>query len=433
MSSTPEVKVETKLPGVLSDRIVAFSPEQFDTMKNIEQKKIEALEKQLGVYQTNIEKLINQFSPQIAKTEAKPSSVVVDAPKAISKNEAAAKSVSDWVKSVDNTGHKTFSLDKSEYLQNKGYQLNALGQIIGLKTEAFTVGTQPIEYRRNAIIIPGGQLAIPIRQYCNFVPLSGADRAAWYTATTFAFGAITEGSEPSESASTFTQVTAVPTTRGSFIKIKYSTLEDNPFDPVSFANEVAMRAAVDGETTEVINTVTVAATPNTGHWINGNSGTAITAAAGTSGNDDVASMTLTLTGVSTAKNLLDVQGYANYGYPYVLGLHPKNYNELVISSGISTFAQQGIPEITRTGILQSLLGVQLVQYDQVYAMDNTTNDTYQNILFVPQQTYGLAAAREFTVKAEEHSELQQLYYTATHRIKASILDNKSWVRLSCKQ
>ena len=70
---------------------------------------------------------------------------------------------------------------------------------------------------------------------------------------------------------------------------------------------------------------------------------------------------------------------------------------------------------------------------QVAAQDNTTNDTYQNVMFVSQQAFGLASAREVTIKAEEHSELQQLYWTATHRIAAKVLDNKAWVRVSCAQ
>ena len=77
--------------------------------------------------------------------------------------------------------------------------------------------------------------------------------------------------------------------------------------------------------------------------------------------------------------------------------------------------------------------MQLVQYDQVKAQANTTNATYRNIMFVPQQAAGLAVSRDLTIKAEEHSELQQLYYTSTHRIAGKIIDNKGWVRISCAQ
>ena len=141
-------------------------------------------------------------------------------------------------------------------------------------------------------------------------------------------------------------------------------------------------------------------------------------------------MTLTITGVSTAKNKLDVKGY---GGGYVFATHPKNYNELVISSGISTLVQQGQPSIVLSGVASQLLGVQLGVYDQVAAQDNTTNDTYQNVMFVPLQAFGLGVGREVTVKAEEHSELQQVYWTATHRIVAKVLDNAAYVRVSCAQ
>ena len=192
----------------------------------------------------------------------------------------------------------------------------------------------------------------------------------------------------------------------------------------------SMKAAIDAENTEVFTTLCAAATNATSQWLNGNSGAVITAGAGTSGNDDTSGMTLTLTGVSKGKNALDVQGY---GGGYVFALHPKNYNELIIASGISTLAQQGAPNITLSGQASQLLGVNLAVYDQVAAQDNTTNDTYQNIMFVPQQAFALGVGREVTVQAEPHSELQQIYWTSTHRIVSKVLDNKAWVRISCAQ
>lgn len=434
MPDTQPVKDEAKpaVPGVLDDKIV-FSPKAWEEFHNMEQKKLEALDKLIGTYQTTNEKIIAQFTP---KKESVPSSPTSDGTQ-MSKNESAKKEMADWIKSAQDSIPHTFKLDKDEYLRSLGFmvddQSRILGRTMGVKSEAITTATMPINYDRDAIFIPGGQLPIPLRQYLRVKPTGqGNGTVAFYTGTNATFGAITEGTAPSEDSVTITQVTGSPTTRGNFVKIKYSWIEDNPFSLPDYMSMASMRAAIDAEATEVLATLVAAATNATGQWFNANSGAVITAGTGTSGNDDTASMTQTLTSISKAKNALDVQGYGPQG-PYIYAMHPKNYNEFIISSGISTYAQQGIPTVTTQGIINSFLGVQLVEYDQVAAQDNTTNDTYQNIMFVPNQAFALGVGREVTIKAEEHSELQQLYWTATHRIIAKVLDNKAWCRISAAQ
>jgi hypothetical protein len=405
--------------ALIGERIVGFTAEQFDTLKNFEQKQIETLDAIL--------KATSKVQASIT-----PSVEVNDKPKATSRNAESIDAATNWIKGGMVGGHTKWVLDKEEFLSTYGYDNSTDGMIgaglVKKSTEAVTSGTQPIQYNRKSILLPGGRMAVPIRQFCNFERINGgADRAAWYTMDGFDFGSITEGTAPSEAAPTITQETAVPDTRGAFIKVKYSQIEDNPFPLVEALNQRALVASIENETTEVISTQFDAATMASGHWINGNTGATLS-------SDDVASMTLTITGVATAKKQLINAGYG--GFPMVFCVHPKNYMELVISSGIDKFTQQGVPEITRTGLLESLLGVQIVQTNKVKAQDNTTNDTYRNVMFVPGETFGLAASRDLTVKAEEHSELQQLYWTATHRIKGKVFDSggvDSAVRVSCAQ
>lgn len=413
--------------ALIGNKIVGFTPEQFETLKNVEQQKLDGLAKAFGIeIKDSITKLAEALKvPVPAPT---PSSKVEAAPVAIkSVNKEAMTAAATWLKQGADTGHKTFKLDKDEYLRSQGWLVDENSRILGHNSEALTTPTQPINYNRTPIFIPGGQLVIPIRPYVQVQPTGqGNGTVAFYTGTNATFGAINEGTAPSEDTITFAQVTASPTTRGTFIKVKYSTLEDNAFDAVNFLSMASMKASVDAEATEILDTIANAATPATGQWINANSGATL------SSSDDVSGMTLTLTGVSVAKKALDVQGYMPQA-PYTFALHPKNYNELIIASGISTFVQQGMPEVTRSGLLAALLGVNLVQYDQVHAQTNTSNNTYRNVMFVNQQAFGLGVAREVTVKAEEHSELQQLYWTATHRIVGKVLDNNAIVRVSAAQ
>ena len=420
---------------IKGDSIVGFTPEQFETLKNQEQQRLDKLTEAFGItIKDSLTKLAETLKP------ATPSSkVATEAADKIAKkvNREAVESIGKWMKEgTDKHIPKHFVLDKNEYLRSLGYVVNEdgaiLGRSVGVKaTEAITTATMPINYDKDAIFIPGGQLTVPARQFFRVKPTGqGNGTVAFYTATNMSYGAITEGSAPSEDSVTISQVTGSPTTRGTFVKVKYSWLEDNPFSMPEFLASAAMKAAIDAENTEVFSTLVAAATNATNQWFNGNTGAVITAGAGTSGNDDISGMTLTLTGVSKGKNALDVQGY---GGGYVFAVHPKNYNELIISSGISTLVQQGVPNITLSGVASTLLGVQLGVYDQMAAQDNTTNDTYQNVMFVPQQAFALGVGREVTVKAEEHSELQQLYWTSTHRIVSKVLDNKAWCRISCAQ
>ncbi len=415
-----------KALSIKGDSIVGFTPEQFETLKNYEQAKLDKLTEAFGIA------IKDSLGREKVDT---PSSKVEAAAPTTSKNKESIDSMAKWIK-VRPEGRTSFVLDKNEYLRSIGYVVNDNGEILGKAagvkaSEAITTATMPLNYDRDAIFIPGGQLSVPARQYFRVKPTGqGNGTVAFYTGTNAAYGAITEGSAPSEDSITITQVTGSPTTRGTYVKLKYSWLEDNPFSIPEFMAMASMKAAIDAENGEVFNTLCAAATNATSQWFNGSTGAVITAGAGTSGNDDIASMTLTLTGVSKCKNALDVQGY---GGGYVFAVHPKNYNELIIASGISTLVQQGRPEITLSGVASQLLGVQLGVYDQVAAQDNTTSDTYQNIMFVPQQAFALGVGREVTVQAEPHSELQQIYWTSTHRIVSKVLDNKAWCRISCAQ
>ena len=418
-------KAFPKLAGALfGDKIVGYTPEQFETLKNFEQKQLEALNA-----------LITKVSTPVAPAPEPSSKVEAIAP-VKSKNREQIESYANWAKTAHPGAIGNMKLDKNEFLRSQGYVVSEDGAILGRSptvkgTEAITTATMPINYDRDAIFIPGGQLSIPARQFFRVKPTGqGNGTVAWYTGTNATFGSITEGSAPSEDSITIAQVTGSPTTRGSFVKIKYSWLEDNPFSVPEYMAMASMKAAIDAENTEVLSTLAAAATNATSQWFNGNSGAVITAGTGTSGNDDTAGMTLTLTGVSKPKNALDVQGYGAQG-PYIFAVHPKNFNELLISSGLSTLAATGAPNIYLAGQLSSLLGVTLAVYDQVATQTNTTNNTNQNIMFVNQQAFGLGVGREVTVKAEEHSELQQVYWTATHRIVSKVLDNKAWCRVSC--
>jgi hypothetical protein len=417
---------EVKVPGVLENRIVGFSPEQFDRLiKNSEQKQIEALEKALGVFKTTTEKLIEQYTPKAPATataipvgDAKPTKEML--------RTEALKNVADFVGRVLRREALTpisYKMDLHDFLAEHGYDPDLDDRTKRPAKEALTTGTNPINYVRRALVLPGGVTDMPIRQYTDYqVKGDGNAEVAWYTIDQFEFVSLSAGSAPSEASPTISQIKAAPGMKGAYLKLDYDKVEDNAFPLVAQLNELAQRAAIRAEGTEVLSTIADAVSLGTGQWFNGNTGSGIS-------SDDTSGMTLTIDGVSAAKTALDVEGYGGEG-PYVFAIHPKAYNELIVDSGIEVFTQQGIPEVTRTGMLQTLLGVQLMQCTQVKHKDNTTNDTYRNIMFVPGRSFALASGRELTIAVEPHSELSQFYWVPSHRIAGKCKDEASIARVS---
>ncbi|NOJ28297.1 MAG: hypothetical protein DA330_09840, partial [Nitrososphaera sp.] len=368
-------------PLLIGSRVVPFTTEQFDAYcKNSEQKQIEYLEKQLGVFKTTMEKVIETYTPKQAPTPS--SAIGSTATKSV--NREALEGAAKWYKENSNSPYH-LKMDKEEWLKSFGYDptVTATGQG-WIKQEALTSGTQPLSYNRQVIRLPGGQMVVPIRQYCNYSTISGADKGAWYTIGPVTYGAITEGTAPSEDSVTITQVLATPTTRGAFLKVKYSQIEDNPFPLLETLANLGMMAAVDNEGTEILDTAFNAATMDTGNWVNGNTGAAIS-------SDDASGMTLTLTGLAYADAKLKSVGFTQTP---VFAHHPTNFAQLLVSTGLATFVQQGMPEITRTGLMETLLGITMIRTDNIHAQDNTTNDTYRNVLFIPGVTFMLASSRD---------------------------------------
>jgi hypothetical protein len=87
-------------------------------------------------------------------------------------------------------------------------------------------------------------------------------------------------------------------------------------------------------------------------------------------------------------------------------------------------------EITATGILEQLYGVDIVIADQIKTVDTTTNDTYRAVMALKGHSFGLASARDITMEASRRNELQQVFLTGTQRVKAAVLDEKSTCRIS---
>jgi len=391
------------------------------------------------VMKVSNEELIKKLVP--AKTESvTPSSVVDD----------SAKIKTEMTKTMyeyyDVKGHKelnnlkefTYTLDKTEYLTKYGAtQPSGAGSVIpnqkGSKEETVTVsaGDMGQTFAKQVMLLPGGRMRVPVRQYCNFTEIpNGADRANWYTIGSFVFTTITEGTEPTNVAQTVTKIQALPTIRGAVQRVGYSQVENAPFGMVDAINNAMVLAGLSDEALDLLGNGGSywGTASNVTNWVNGNTGASIS-----NQNDDIASMTLTRTGLIAAKRLIAAGGYDTSPGNLVLFLHPKAYQDLMTDTNLNTYYQYARPDITATYVLEQLYGVDIVPTTSVASSTNTTNATYRNTLAVKGWALGIAAAREITIEVQRRNEVQQLIISGTHRVKSAVIDYAASCGISSAQ
>lgn len=380
-----------------------------------------------NIQQTQLEKLseiIGAIRPKT--TEAAPSSMVDDSglqAKRESYNRVVEffQRVKDSPKDV-NLPAVSWNVDKNEYLERWG--IKATSGAGKSKTEAVTItsGDQGQIFSKQILLVPGGRMKVPVRQYFNYQDIpQGADRVHFYTIGAFSFGAITEGTEPTNVAQTVAKATATPAVNGAVQRIGYSQIESAPYVLVDAINEAMALAAIDDEATDALDTTYNAVSPT--NWVRADTGASIT-------SDDVANLTFKREGLLAGKRLIAQQGYDVSPGNLVLFLHPKAFQELMLDTNLNNFYQYARPDITAVGVLEQLYGVDIVIADQVHLQDNPTNDTYRNVMAVKGVAFGMGAARNITVEAQRRNELQQLLISGTHRVKSVVIDERASCRIS---
>jgi hypothetical protein len=380
------------------DKLIALTNDQFEQIKGQSAKLIEDFTKALTNFKV----------PE--KKESVPSSKVDEVPK--KESFKAVHEFFDAVKSGQGSGSSQWSINLQDMYSAWGY-----------KSEAVTIssGDRPQVFDTQILVTPDGKTRVPIRQFCNVTSLNGADRAHWYKIGGVSFGAITEGSEPSNESQTLTKITATPTIRGAVQRIGFSQIEDVPALTSAINQAFALEAVSDEEILLHTEFDSVTAT----NWINANTGADLAGGA----SDDVAGMTFKKEAIIYGLKALATQGYNTSRGNVVCILHPKAFAELLADSNLATYYQQGNANITATGALSELYGVQIVVSPNVTATNNITNDTYRNLMFV-KGAFGVASARDMAMEAQRRNEVQQVIISGTQRVAVKTLDEKQVVRIS---
>ena len=361
--------------------------------------------------------LIDKFNQALDKLSAK------DEKEVEAKEEPSSKVVDTVVKPYESV-HQFFESVKlgSGVIGSSTWKVDLTQTIKDwTKAEAVTVssGDAPQQFGKQILVTPDGKTATPIRQFCQVVALNGQDRANFYKMGGVSFGAVTEGTEPTNEAQTVTKVTATPAIRGGVQRIGYSQLEDIPALTNAINQSFALEAISDEE--NLLHAEFDSITPT--NWVNGNSGATIT-------DDDVAGMTLTGVGLVHAKKKIAEQGYDVSDLVFLCD--PKAYAELLTDSNISTFTQQGNAGITQKGQLEELYGISIVVSNNIVNQDNTTNDTLRNLLFV-KGAFGIASGRDLSMESQRDNAVQQVIISGTQRLAVKCIDEKQVCRVSTAQ
>lgn len=321
-------------------------------------------------------------------------------------------------------GNYSFDIDLSEqWVREQLAPRNSVQEAISFSGDQ----SNKVAAMSDVYVLPGGKYLKSIRDLCRFQEIpNGTDQIKFFKGGIPNAGTITEGSVTSASTHTITTVTlAADTVTGVAQSIKAADVEDSPFPIFDYIAQTARAEVLEHEATLVFDTAANAATP--GAWINANSG-----ASGLSA-DDVAGMTMDHTAIATGLQHFEEQGYDTSFGNIALVCHPKALRELRTSSNIVRLVQEGDANITKTGRLTHLYGVEIIPSTAVKAQDNTTNDVYRNSMFVKGHTFALGSKRDLTIDMRKIPRESAFDWAWSQRKNATVFDATSLVRISSAQ
>lgn len=303
-----------------------------------------------------------------------------------------------------------------------------------VKSEAFTItgGDMPQIFSKQVYLVPGGRMRVPIRQFLDTQIIEDADRFNWYTVNGFDFDDVTnEGSEPTtEESQTITKVTATPDLTRANQTVKYSDIENAPFDLIEAFNRAAALGALDAEAKEILGGSNTLDSITPTNWVESD-GNVITE------DDTTAPGTFQQEAIYAGMRLVQNQGGDTSPGNMVAFLHPKALEELILDTTAEFWAgmgPNGSPPLMNTsmGVLENRLGVDIVATNAVAAQDNTTNDTYRNQLIM-KGSVGLAVAADLQIEAQRRPDLSAVKVGARHRIDGAVIDETMTCRMSSAQ
>lgn len=290
-------------------------------------------------------------------------------------------------------------------------------------TEAFSFasGQSGIDVMQGVDIAPAGETGLNILPFVRFKEISaGNDTAKWLKGDTPASASITEGSAVSATTHTVTPVTVTAdTVTGWTQSVKYADIEDTPADLFAYLTQSAKVRYLDDIATGVLDTTASAATPL--KWIRGDTQVVVT-------DDDIDAVVFDYKSIAYAREQLVDRGFS--ADQLVAFLHPRQYRELVTDSDISELVQIGDASIGKSGKIERLFGVQLVETNAVKNETAQTNTHYQAVVCVKNYTFCVGSKRKMKVEISSDADEFAKKVGFSHRTGYATYDANSIVRIS---
>jgi len=276
--------------------------------------------------------------------------------------------------------------------------------------EAVSVPSGPFTYQKDLLVV-SPKIGIGLRDYADVVTISrGSNEARWYKIDVPAFSALTSKTAPTEVTQTITTVSATVSERGALQVIGYDEIERSPVDLVRGIEETLTLAAVIDMDKIILNELD---TNTNTHFANGRSGeSAITS-----------TDTLKLSELVVAKRkLIEQSKRVPRPGELVLVCSTKQYHDLMQDSGVLKAADFGGGEPVRAGVLPQVLGINIIQTDNVSTGTGSGGaTTYRAHLFFPK-AFGLAISRDLMIEAFREPPKRAISLTASYVAGAKLIE-----------
>lgn len=277
----------------------------------------------------------------------------------------------------------------------------------------------------DVLLEPSSKSQVPVTQFARVKDLpQGETFARFLKAGIPTEVTQTVGTTATEGTIDLESVAITPSTiTGNAFKVDSDDIEDQPIDLLGLVVRNSAMNYNDFISTDMLDTVSAQGTLSAGLWVNAETGATIT-------HSDNAGITLEPLGIATARAYLESTGYLNGGVKPVLCIDPEQWTNLVTSSNLTTYVQQGDANITKTGMIEEILGCRIVVTNTIEHKTNTTTNAHNALMFVPNHSYGIATKRRLTLKFHDIPQDNQIWVVNNWRAKAGVLDATSIVRLS---
>jgi len=290
-------------------------------------------------------------------------------------------------------------------------------------TEALSYGSSQsdLDMVSGVDVIPAGLTDLNVIPFCRYKDIkNGSDTAKFLKGDTPASATITEGGATSATTHTITPLSITADTVKGFAQIvDYSDMEDTPADLFAYITATARARYLEDIATLVLDTAAEAATPL--FWMRGDTGAVIT-------SDDIASNAFDYKSLAVAREKLVTQGHS--ADKLVCFLHPKQYRELVTDSDISTLVQQGDATIAKSGKLERMFGIELIETTAVHEEVAQTSGAYRAIVCVKGYSFAIASKRKMKIEITSDADEFAKKVGFSHRTGAASYDDNSIVRIS---